>query len=313
MTGAPVLVEVVRSGFVESVHRGAVVVTAPDGSVRLSAGDVTEPMFPRSANKPLQAVGMLRAGLASEAADLALTCGSHSGESGHVERVAAMLAAAHLGPSALACPPAFPLHEPSMRAAVEPLRVTMNCSGKHAGMLATCVAAGWPTDGYEDPAHPLQQLIAETVEELTGEPIAATGVDGCGAPLFAFSLTGLARSFGRLVQAGPGSAQRRVADAMRAHPWLVAGTDREDTLLMEGVPGLLSKVGAEGVLAMALADGTAVALKMADGAKRGCAPLALAVLEHLGADVSELGDLARPPVLGGGQEVGHLRVSWRAP
>ncbi|WP_432848676.1 asparaginase [Amycolatopsis sp. CA-161197] len=309
----PVLVEVERSGLVESVHRGSLVITAPDGSVIHSVGDVTGPVFPRSSTKPLQGVGMLRSGLDYDSADLALACGSHSGEPGHVERVAAMLAAAGLDESALACPPAYPLHEPTMHAATEPLRVTMNCSGKHAGMLATCVAAGWPTDGYEQPGHPLQKALADTVVELTGEPIATTGVDGCGAPLFAYSLTGLARAFGRLVQAPSGSDELRVADAMRAHPWLVAGTDREDTALMGGVPGLLSKIGAEGVLAFALADGTAVALKMSDGAKRGCGPLAVAVLAHLGVDVSDLEVLANPPVLGGGRPVGRLRVSWSAP
>ncbi|MET7990122.1 asparaginase [Amycolatopsis sp. NPDC005232] len=309
----PVLVEVERSGLVESVHRGSLVITAPDGSVIHEVGDVTSPVFPRSSTKPLQGVGMLRAGLDHDGADLALACGSHSGEPGHVERVAAMLAAAGLDESALACPPAYPLHEPTMHAATEPLRVTMNCSGKHAGMLATCVAAGWPTDGYEQPGHPLQKALADTVVELTGEPIATTGVDGCGAPLFAYSLTGLARAFGRLVQASAGSEELRVADAMRAHPWLVAGTDREDTALMGAVPGLLSKIGAEGVLAFALADGTAVALKMSDGAKRGCAPLAVAVLAYLGVDVSDLEALANPPVLGGGRPVGRLRVSWSAP
>ncbi|MBB4687564.1 asparaginase [Amycolatopsis jiangsuensis] len=313
MTGDPILVEVVRSGFVESVHRGALVVTGPDGAVLHSAGDVVSPIFPRSSNKPLQGVGMLRAGLGHEGADLALACASHSGETGHVERVSAMLGAAGLDPSALACPPDFPLNEDAARAAVERLPITMNCSGKHAAMLATCVAAGWPVDGYEDPDHPLQQTLAATVEELTGEPIAATGVDGCGAPLFAFSLTGLARSFGRLTQAESGSAQRRVADAMRAHPWLVGGTGREDTRLMEAVPGLLAKAGAEGVLAFALADGTAAAIKIADGAKRGYPPLAMAILAQLGVHPSGLEDLARPAVLGGGREVGHLRVSWRAP
>ncbi|HWD02209.1 MAG TPA: asparaginase [Amycolatopsis sp.] len=309
----PVLVEVERSGLVESVHRGSLVITAPDGSVLHATGDVTTPMFPRSSTKPLQGVGMLRAGLAYDGADLALACGSHSGELGHVERVAAMLAAAGLSESALACPPAWPLNEASLHEAAEPLRVTMNCSGKHAAMLTTCVAAGWPSEGYEQPGHPLQRLIAETVVDLTGEPIATTGVDGCGAPLFAYSLTGLARAFSRLVRAAPGSDELRVADAMRAHPWLVAGTDREDTVLMGTVPGLLSKIGAEGTLAFALADGTAVALKLADGAKRGCAPLAVAALAHLGVDVSELADLAEPPVLGGGRKVGHLRVSWPFP
>ncbi|QRP46368.1 asparaginase [Amycolatopsis sp. FDAARGOS 1241] len=309
----PVLVEVERSGLVESVHRGSLVITAPDGSVTHAVGDASSPVFPRSSTKPLQGAGMLRAGLGYDGADLALACGSHSGEPGHVERVAAMLAAAGLDESALTCPAAYPLNETSLHAAAEPLRVTMNCSGKHAAMLATCVAAGWPTEGYEQPDHPLQKAIAETVVDLTGEPIATTGVDGCGAPLFAYSLTGLARAFGRLVQAETGSAELRVADAMRAHPWLVAGTDREDTVLMGAVPGLLSKIGAEGVLAFALADGTAVALKMSDGAKRGCAPLAVAVLAHLGADVADLDELARPPVLGGGRPVGHLRVSWSAP
>ncbi|MDT8910725.1 asparaginase [Amycolatopsis sp. PS_44_ISF1] len=309
----PVLVEVVRSGFTESAHRGAVVVTAPDGSVVLATGDVTSPIFPRSANKPLQAAGMLHSGLSYEGADLALACGSHSGEPGHTERVAAMLAAVGLDETALACPPQYALDEASMRAAAGPLRITMNCSGKHAAMLATCVAAGWPADGYVDPAHPLQQALADTVVSLTGEPIAATGVDGCGAPLFAFSLTGLARSFGRLVQAEPGSPERRVADAMRVHPWLVAGTDREDTELMKAGPGLLSKVGAEGVWAVALPDGTALALKLDDGNQRGRGPVGVAVLRHLGVDVSELAELSAPAVLGGGEPVGRLRVSWSAP
>ncbi|WP_409184359.1 asparaginase [Amycolatopsis sp. VS8301801F10] len=314
MTGQPILVEVVRNGFVESVHHGCLVVTAPDGSVRFSAGDVTSPFFPRSANKPLQGVGMLRAGLGYDGADLALGCASHSGETGHVERVAAMLSAAGLDPAALACPAEFPIGEDARRAADEPRKITMNCSGKHAAMLATCVANGWPTDGYPEPDHPLQVQLAKTVEELTGESIAAVGVDGCSAPLFAFSPTGLARSFGRLVQAEPGTDERRVADAMRAHPWLVAGTGREDTRLMRAVPGLLVKSGAEGVLAFALGDGTAGAIKIADGAKRGWVPLAMAVLAHLGIETpEELSDLAHPPVLGGGKPQGELRVSWSAP
>ncbi|WP_020664015.1 asparaginase [Amycolatopsis benzoatilytica] len=314
MTGQPILVDVVRNGFVESVHHGCLVVTAPDGSARLSAGDVTSPFFPRSANKPLQGVGMLRAGLGYDGADLALGCASHSGETGHVERVAAMLSGAGLTPDALACPAELPIGEDARQAADEPLKITMNCSGKHAAMLATCVANGWPTDGYQRPDHPLQVQLARTVEDLTGEPIAAIGVDGCGAPLFAFSPTGLARAFGRLVQAEPDSDERRVADAMRAHPWLVAGTGREDTRLMRAVPGLLAKSGAEGVLAFALGDGTAGAIKIADGAKRAWVPLAMAVLDRLGVAVPEdLADLVRPPVLGGGQPVGELRVSWRVP
>ncbi|MEU3627739.1 asparaginase [Amycolatopsis coloradensis] len=307
----PVLVEVVRSGFVESTHRGALVITAPDGSVRFSAGDVERPVYPRSSNKPLQAVGMLRAGLTIGDEDLALGCGSHNGEAGHVEGALALLSRVGLTEDALACPPAFPLHEPSMLAvaAAGKRRAAMNCSGKHAAMLTTCVQLGWPTEDYAAVTHPLQKIVQATVADLTSEPIETVGVDGCGAPLFAFSLTGLARSFGRLVTA-MGGPERRVADAVRAHPWQVAGTGREDTVLMKGVEGLLSKGGAEGVHAFALPDGTALALKIDDGAARARLPLLLATLRHLGIDPDgEAERLTESAVLGGGKPVGELRVA----
>ncbi|SFW57009.1 asparaginase [Amycolatopsis australiensis] len=303
----PVLAEVVRSGFVESVHRGALVVTGPEGDARLALGDVTSPVFPRSSNKPLQAVGMLRSGLDFTGEDLALACASHSGEPGHVKRVLELLDAAGLREDDLACPPDFPLHVPSMRDAAEPRRVMMNCSGKHTAMLTTCLRAGWPTAGYEEPDHPLQQALASAVADLTGEPITHTGVDGCGAPLFAFSLTGLARAFGRLATASSGPSSS-VAAAMRAHPWLVAGTGREDTELMSAVTGLIAKGGAEGVQAFALPDGFAVAMKIDDGNKRACAPLAVEALRYLGVDVSGLAEPAHPAVLGGGRPVGEVRV-----
>ncbi|UUV27865.1 asparaginase [Amycolatopsis roodepoortensis] len=307
----PVLVEVVRSGFVESVHRGALVITAPDGSVRFSAGDIERPVYPRSSNKPLQAVGMLRAGLTIGDEELALGCGSHNGEPGHVEGALAMLSHAGLTEDALACPPAFPLHEPSMLAVASAgkRRAAMNCSGKHAAMLMTCAQLGWPTKDYEAEIHPLQKVVQAAVADLTSETIETVGVDGCGAPLFAFSLTGLARSFGRLVTA-MGGPERRVANAVRAHPWQVAGTGREDTVLMRNIDGLLSKGGAEGVHAFALPDGTALALKIDDGAARARIPLLLATLRHLGIDPGdEAGALARDAVLGGGKSVGELRVA----
>ncbi|WP_410647593.1 asparaginase [Amycolatopsis sp. cmx-4-54] len=307
----PVLVEVVRSGFVESVHRGALVVTAPDGSVRFSTGDIERPVYPRSSNKPLQAVGMLRAGLTISDEELALGCGSHNGEPGHVEGALAMLSRVGLTEDALACPPAFPLHEPSMLAVASAgkRRAAMNCSGKHAAMLMTCAQLGWPTKDYESEIHPLQKIVQATVADLTSETIETVGVDGCGAPLFAFSLTGLARSFGRLVTA-MGGPERRVADAVRAHPWQVAGTGREDTVLMRNIDGLLSKGGAEGVHAFALPDGTALAVKIDDGAARARIPLLLATLRHLGIDPGDEADaLARDAVLGGGKPVGGLRVA----
>jgi L-asparaginase II len=182
----------------------------------------------------------------------------------------------------------------------------MNCSGKHAGMLATCVANGCPLDTYLDPKHPLQVAIADAVAELAGEPIAATGVDGCGAPVFAFSLTALARAFQRLVDAAPGTPERRVADEMRAHPELVAGTGADDTVLMDGVRGLIAKGGAEGVAAVAVPGMGAVALKIEDGAMRPRTPVLLSALRRLGVAAPMMIEL----VMGGGEPVGEVRATW---
>ncbi|MCG8919570.1 asparaginase [Actinokineospora sp. PR83] len=295
------LAEVVRSGFTESVHRGSLVVLTGD-RVRLAVGDVDSPVFPRSSNKPLQALGMLRAGLDLDDADLAIGCASHSGEAVHVDRVLALLARHGLTEDDLGCPEDWPLHEDSR--GDRRRRVTMNCSGKHAAMLATCAQLGWDTASYLAPAHPLQAAIAATVTDLTGTPIPAVGVDGCGAPLFALSLTDLATACSRLVTAPPGTRRRRVADAMRAHPHLVGGTGRIDTALMDAVPGLLVKGGAEGVHVLALPDGTTLALKVDDGAARARTPVLGAVLEFLGHQPPPLDTV----VLGGGEPVGEVRV-----
>ncbi|MEV6487159.1 asparaginase [Actinoplanes sp. NPDC051633] len=294
-----IVAEVVRSGFVESVHHGSVVVL-PTGE---STGDVTSPMFPRSSNKPLQTVGMLRAGLTvPDGAMLALISGSHYGEPFHIRMVHEILASVGLTTDALRCPPALPL-APSGSG---PTRVLMNCSGKHAGMLATCVLNDWPLDTYLDPKHPLQVALAEAVADLAGEPIAMTGVDGCGAPVFGFSLTGLARSFQRLVEAEPGSHERRVADEMRTHPELVAGAGADDTVLMRAMPGLLAKGGAEGVVAVAVPGVGGVALKIHDGGMRARTPVLLSALRKLGLDPPRMTE----PILGGGEPVGEVRSVW---
>jgi L-asparaginase II len=302
-----IVAEVVRSGFVESVHHGSVVV----GPGVAAVGDVTDPIFPRSANKPLQTVGMLRAGLTvADGAELALISGSHWGEPVHVRMVRELLDRAGLTVDALRCPADLPLSEAErhtwLRSGGGPERVLMNCSGKHAGMLATCVRNGWPVDSYLDPKHPLQVALADAVTDLTGEPIAATGVDGCGAPVFAFSLTALARAFQRLVDAAPDTPERRVADEIRAHPVLVAGTGADDTVLMGAVPGLLAKGGAEGVVAVAVPDAGAVAIKIEDGAMRARTPVLLAALRRLGIVVPEMTET----VLGGGEPVGEVRSVW---
>ncbi|MGY2083731.1 asparaginase [Blastococcus sp. SYSU DS0539] len=308
------MAEVWRSGFLESVHRGALVVLGPDGDVRFAAGDVVRPVLPRSANKPVQATAVLAAGWAPRStAELAIGAGSHNGEDGHRELAAGMLAAVGLGPEDLGCPPALPQHEATrarwLAAGRAPDRLAMNCSGKHAAMLSACLAAGWPTAGYLDREHPLQQAIEARLGEAAGEPVAAVVVDGCGAPQHALSLTGLARGVLSLVRAPEGSRDRAVADAMRAHPWFVAGTGREDTELMRAVPGLLVKGGADGVHVAALPGGGAVALKLDDGGDRGRTPALTAGLRRLGVSAEVLAPWSRPPVSGGDGVVGEVRAS----
>jgi L-asparaginase II len=321
-TASPVLAEVVRSGFVESRHRGSAVALAADGRPVLQAGVTGTPMFPRSANKPLQAAAMLRCGLDLEGKLLALAAASHSGEDFHVAGVREILAGAGLGEDALRCPAAFPMDERTLhkllRSGGQASRVRMNCSGKHAAMLAACVAAGWPAGSYLSPDHPLQQAIRRTVGTLAGEPVAMAGVDGCGAPLFALTIAGLARAFRALIRAQPGSAEREVADAMRTHPDWTSGTTRPERLLMDAVPGLLVKSGAEGVQAFALPDGRAGVLKIDDGSSRPVTPVTVALLRWLGADRQQgtdrgvLDGLASTPVMGGDAVVGEIRATLPA-
>jgi L-asparaginase II len=308
----PVLAELVRSGFVEGRHRGRLVALGPDGSVSFASGAVEEPIYPRSVNKPMQAAGIVRAGLRIDGSLLALTAASHSGEQFHLDAVRRILSRAGLPESALQAPPSLPLDESRrheyLRAGGQAAPIVADCSGKHAAMLATCLLRGWPTDTYLAADHPLQLEIRSTVEDLAGEPVAATGVDGCGAPLFALSLVGLARAFRALATGPEGSAERRVADAMRAHPEYVGGTGRSETLLMSEIPGLIAKPGAEAVYAVGLADGSAIALKVSDGNQRACAPVLVAALRRLGVDAPVLDRLADVPLLGGGRRVGEIRA-----
>lgn len=320
--------------LVESRIRGTVVGLDPAGAVVLSVGDPTAVISPRSTVKPMQAVGMLLAGLdaAFERGGgipselLAIVSSSHSGEPEQLAAVRAVLAAAGRGEDALACPADLPIgrlaHERHLAAGGGPERLLMNCSGKHAGMIATCVAAGWPVAGYTDPAHPLQRRIRTVIEELTGATITATAVDGCGAPLFGIPLLGLARGMREiaLAAAGPRSPRQRVAAAMRAFPALIGGPGRPDTELMLAAPWIIAKDGAEGVTAAATATGYAVAVKIEDGSQRAAMPVLVAALRRIGAldptpgpgaavglDAGRLDALAAPSVLGGGVPVGRLR------
>lgn len=317
VAGRPVVAEIVRSGFVEGHHYGSIVALAADGSVEWSVGEVAAQVLPRSSNKPLQALAMVELGLDLPDDLLALACASHSGEPFHVEGVRRTLASAGLDESALQTPADLPLDDDAREAVVRAggarAPVLMNCSGKHAAMLATCVLRGWDTTTYLDPAHPLQVAIAETFARLTGEPIEAVAVDGCGAPLLSASLTGLARAFSTLATATEGP-QRRVADAIRRHPEYVSGTTRDELVLHRAVPGLIGKAGAESCYAVALPDGRAWALKTDDGAAR-VRPVLMAealrrsgVLDEAGVDAEAVRSTGRFELLGGGVPVGEIRA-----
>lgn len=320
-SGQPAVIEIVRSGVVEGHHYGSVVARNADGTTAWSVGDVHRPVLPRSSNKPLQALAMLREGLQVPPTLLALAGASHSGESFHVQGVREMLAGVGLDETALRCPPDWPVQssvaEEWMRGGGSRERVLMNCSGKHAAMLATCVRRGWRTDTYLDPEHPLQKAIRAVVEEMTGEQ-AHVATDGCGAPLLSTSLNGLARAFSLLARGldgtgSPSQASVRVAEAMRAHPEWLSGSSRDERLLHDAVPGLIGKAGAEACYAVALPDGRAVALKVDDGAARARPVVMAAALRQWrvdtepGVDTAALRRTGTHELLGAGLPVGELR------
>jgi L-asparaginase II len=306
------LAVVERSGFVESRHVGTLVGLAADGSVAVSLGESTATMLPRSSTKPWQAAGCRAAGLTLSTAGTALSAGSHTGEDRHVEEVRSILEQVGLSAEHLQCPPTWPENEATkqrlIRAGEGPNTVRMNCSGKHAAMLACCVVNGWSTEDYLSPDHPVQKVIRSRLEEVAG-PVTHVAVDGCGAPLFSTTVLGLARATRALVTSPEGTPERVVADAMRAKPEYVGGTGHQNTEVMRLVPGTVCKGGAEGVLMAAAVTGQAVAMKVTDGNPRATTLLALAVLGALGVDVSAASTLATVPVLGGGVRVGEIRVS----
>ncbi|MBC7200909.1 MAG: asparaginase [Pseudomonas balearica] len=314
---APVpFAEIIRSDFVEGHHYGSAVALAADGTVGWSLGDVDSPILPRSSTKPVQALAMLILGLDLPPDLLALACASHSGEAIHQEGVRRILATVGLDESALGNIEDYPFgveaREEALRRNQPKTRLAMNCSGKHAAMLATCVTAGWPLEGYLDPEHPLQVGIQEVLEACTGEAAYVT-VDGCGAPALSTSLTGLARAFSTIAAAVDGPAAQ-VAAAMRAHPEYVSGTTRDEVALHRAVPGLIGKLGAEAVYAVALPDGRAWALKVDDGGDRARPVVMAAALLRdgvgglPGVDTDAVRATGEASILGGGRRVGQIRA-----
>lgn len=310
LAAAPVVAHVVRNGFLESVHHGLGVVTAPDGSIEFAVGDPATPIFPRSTNKPIHAVVALRLGADPRQPAVAIGCASHMGAPVHVRAVREALGDVGLDEGALRNVPGLPGDPVAaadwIRQGHGPAAITHGCSGNHAIMLAGTVAAGWDPATYDHPGHPFQQATLEATAELTGESVVASGTDGCGVPVHAFAIAGLARVYGRVAGASEGEL-RRVADAMRAHPGLNAGQGRRSTTFMQRVPGMLAKSGADGVFAAGLPDGRGVAVKVADGGDRAAGVVLAALLQRCGAATADqLGDLVAEPVTGHGEVVGHV-------
>ncbi|HYF57008.1 MAG TPA: asparaginase, partial [Salinarimonas sp.] len=295
----PVLVDVARGPLVESCHRGALCVADADGTVLLSLGDVERPVFPRSAVKAIQALPLVAGGAADRLgltdAEIALAISSHSGEPAHVETADAMLAKAGCDPSCLACGGHWPMDQAAARALEArggtPTRLHDNCSGKHAGFLCLACGLDAPREGYERAVHPVQGLVRAALEDVTGacHTPDVMAVDGCSIPTYAVPLPSLAYGFARFgTGAGlppeTGRAAARIRRAAAAHPFMVAGTGRFDTRLMERLrERAFVKTGAEGVYCAALPEvGLGVALKCDDGATRAAeAILASLVLRFL--------------------------------
>jgi L-asparaginase II len=302
-----VLAEYVRDGVVESVHRGYLVALNSDGSINLALGTSEHLIFPRSCVKSIQGAAMVRAGLTLEPRLLALGCSSHSGSAEHIAAVREILSKANLDESALQCMLDKPLGDAERRAWGDKpaTRIAMNCSGKHAAMLLTCVTNGWPIENYLDAAHPLQVAIKKELEDLAGESITLTSTDGCGAPLFLISVLGLARAI-RAITISTDSAHQSVLQAWRAFPEMVAGTGRLTTEMMQAVPGLYMKDGAEAVEVASMPDGRTLVFKVSDGSLRPFRVLVHAGLKRLGINSPYQAE----NVLGGDRVIGAIRATF---
>ena len=325
----PVLVEVTRGPEVESRHAGAFAVVDAEGGLVLSAGDVGRPVFPRSAVKVIQALPLIESGAADRfgltEAELALACASHSGEPLHAETAAAMLRKAGQDAGCLECGTHWPSNAQATRdlarSGAEATALHNNCSGKHAGFVCTACALGVDVAGYVRPDHRVQQEVKAALEDVTGTALDAArrGTDGCSIPTYAIPLRALAHGFARIGTGhgfGPAraAAARRLRAAVAANPFLVAGTKRADTVIMQALgERAFTKVGAEGVFCAALPEqGLGIAIKCDDGAGRAAevvlATLLLRLLDPEEAARNTLTPLANPVLRNwNGIEVGTLR------
>lgn len=301
-----VLAELVRDGIVESQHFGHLIALDATGAPALIKGNPNELIYPRSAIKSIQASAMVRKSLSQEVRRLALVCASHSGSGAHQEIALQILRSAGLDENALQCVADRPIgaQERKEWGDKEPTRLAMNCSGKHAGMLATCVVNNWPIENYLDVNHPLQVAIREELEMLAGEKVSHITLDGCGAPLFLISMHGLAKAFHNLAISND-PIHKQVIAACLAHPELVAGIGRSDTELMQAVPGLFLKIGAEGVQAAFYKDGRTVVFKVSDGSERAHGVILQDAFAKMGLNF----EVKHPEVFGANKVVGEIRAA----
>jgi L-asparaginase II len=307
MSADALLAEYVRDGVVESTHRGYLLALNSDGSIHRQLGDADALVFPRSTIKSIQASAMVRHGLDLEPRLLALAASSHSGAAMHLDGVREILTMAGLDESALQCSLDRPLGDAERKAwgDKDATRITMNCSGKHAAMLLTCVKNNWPIENYLDPAHPLQVACKAELELLAGEAVALTSTDGCGAPLFLLTMAGLARSI-REVTISSDPIHQSVVNAYRVHPLMVAGEGRLTTEMMQSVPGLFMKDGAEAVEIASLPDGRTFVFKVSDGSLRPFRTLTHACLKSFGVD----SPFEPEKVMGGPRVIGTIRATF---
>jgi L-asparaginase II len=301
-----VLAEVTRGGVVESLHLGHLIVLNSDGTTYLSKGSPALSFYPRSAVKSLQASAMLKAGLTVSDEELAIVCASHSGNQIHIDLVSKMLADRGIPLSAMQNASDKPLGEKEKitwgdKAGTQ---LTQNCSGKHAGMLITCQQNGWDLSTYLEMGHPLQIAIKNEIELLAGEKVSTSTFDGCGAPLFAISLTGLAKTFSTLVKSND-LVYKQIVAACTKYPELVAGEGRLTTRMMRAVPGLFMKEGAEGIEICALADGRVIAMKIIDGSWRPVAPIIMEIFSRWGIKMPD----ESVKIYGGSSVVGGITIT----
>jgi L-asparaginase II len=314
------LARVIRSGVEESIHTGDIAVVEADGTVVAFAGDPNRQMFARSSMKPLQAtVSLSLAPFDFTDREMAVMCASHNAEPVHIEAVRSLLARAGVEEEALLCPSVRPWDDESLAADPERRRINSDCSGKHAGMLAACVAKGWPLPSYREPDHPLQQEIRRAVLLASGEERVHIGVDGCGVPVHGMPLRAMATIYARLARpewlGDLEKAAGRAVGAMRTEPYMVAGRNRPDTAVMQQTAQMIAKGGAEGLMCAADVErGWGVAVKMRDGASRATGPVLIHALRSLGLledrSLAGLEAFARPPVLGGGELVGEIVAAF---